>query len=125
MASKSFEDLIAWQKARALANTINYECRSGLLSKDYCLRNQMHRAAISIMANIAEGQERGTPPDFIRFLWIAKASCGELRSHFYLALDFGYITPEQATEFQNAAMEISKIIGGLISSLRKANTPSS
>jgi len=84
----SFEDIIAWQKAREL-NTVIYTVTNSnqLFNSDYGLRDQMRRASISITSNIAEGFERETTKEFIRFLYIAKASAGEFRSQLYLAFD--------------------------------------
>jgi len=84
-----FEEIVAWQKARELTASIYSLVRSNSLAKDFALKDQMIRAAISIMANIAEGFERGKLTEFHQFLSIAKASCAELRSHLYVALDAG------------------------------------
>ena len=86
-SAKRFEDLVAWQKARLLANDVYRITREGPLARDFGLRDQMQRAAVSIASNIAEGFERDTIPDFIHFLFIAKGSAGELRTQLYLALD--------------------------------------
>ena len=79
------EDLIAWQKAEALAELVYSACRSGELARDFGLRDQMQRAAVSVMSNIAEGFERKTTTDFSHFLYIAKGSLGELKSQLFLA----------------------------------------
>src|SRR4029079_3005807 len=89
-----FEDLIAWKKARELTNAIYQATQSKSMSHDSGLSNQMQRAAVSIMSNIAEGFERGSRVEFLRFLMYAKASCAELRSQLYVALDVGYLSPE-------------------------------
>jgi four helix bundle protein len=86
-----FEDLIAWQKARALTRAIYEVTRNGDFTKDYGLSRQIQRADVSVMSNIAEGFERGARGEFHQFLSTAKASCAELRSQLYVALDAGYL----------------------------------
>lgn len=86
-----FEDLIAWQKARELTRVIYANTQSGPFAKDFGLSNQIQRAAVSIMSNIAEGFERGGRGEFHQFLSMAKASCAELRSQLYVAFDNGYL----------------------------------
>src|SRR6476660_1808646 len=89
-----FEDLIAWQKARELTVKIYLISRKGEFGKDYRLSGQIQAAAVSIMSNLAEGFERGGLGEFHQFLSTAKASCAELRSHLYVALDVGYLDEE-------------------------------
>lgn len=79
MAS-SFEDLKVWQKARELANLIYSVTRQETCSRDFGLVDQIRRAAVSVISNIAEGFERGSYTEFIQFLYIAKGSCGEVRA---------------------------------------------
>jgi four helix bundle protein len=79
----------------------------------------MRRAAVSIMANIAEGFERGGRPEFQQFLSTAKASCAEVRSHLYVALDAGYIDDATARQLLGAAEEVAKIVGGLRSAVER------
>jgi four helix bundle protein len=86
-----FEDLIAWQKARALTKSVYQATQQGAFSRDFGLAAQIQRAAVSIMSNIAEGFERGGRGEFHQFLVIAKASCAEVRSQLYIALDVGHI----------------------------------
>ena len=88
---KSFEELIVWKEARNLANEVYAFCEEGPLSRDFGLRDQIRRAVVSVMSNIAEGFERETTAEFIRFLYIAKGSAGEVRSQLYLARDRQYI----------------------------------
>ena len=108
-----FEDLIAWQKARFLTAQIYKVTREGDFAKDFGLRNQIQRAAVSIMSNIAEGFERARPAEFHQFLSMAKASCAELRSQLYVAFDVGYLPEGQFNELMALAQEVSRIIGGL------------
>ncbi len=95
---EKFEDLIAWQRARDLTKQIYEITKQGEFQRDFGLRDQMRRASVSVMSNIAEGFERGGRSEFHQFLVIAKGSCAELRSQLYVALDVGYV--DQKT-FQN------------------------
>src|SRR4030043_671338 len=88
---EKFEDLIAWQKARELTKNIYKVTKQGDFFKDFGLRDQIRRASVSIMSNIAEGFERGGRSEFHQFLVIAKGSCAELRSQLYVSLDVGHI----------------------------------
>ena len=110
---EKFEDLIAWQKARTLTRAIYDATRNGAFAKDFGLAGQIQRATVSIMANIAEGFERGGRPEFHQFLSTAKASCADVRSHLYIALDIGYINQETFGELMKQADEVGRIIGGL------------
>ena len=110
---KKFEDLIAWQKARELTKEIYTITRQGDFAKDYGLAGQMQRAAVSIMSNVAEGFERGGRGEFHQFLSIAKASCAELRSQLYVALDIGYLGQNRFTKLLEQAEEVGRIVGGL------------
>ena len=112
-----FEELIAWQKARILTRDVYKATGVGEFSRDYGLKDQIRRAAVSIMSNIAEGFERGRPSEFHQFLSVAKASCAELRAQLYVALDAGYINDEQFNELMLKAMEVGRIIGGLRSAV--------
>ncbi|MFA5188439.1 MAG: four helix bundle protein [Patescibacteria group bacterium] len=114
MKFERFEDIIAWQKSKELVISA-YACFKECI--DYSFRNQIQRAVISIMNNIAEGFERKTNKEFIRFLYMAKGSCGEARSMLYLALELKYISREDFEKNYNMALEISKILSGLIKSL--------
>ncbi len=108
-----FEDLIAWQKARILTRNIYQATRQGSFGKDFGLSNQIQRAAVSVMANITEGFERGNRGEFHHFLSIAKASCAEVRSHLYVVLDVTYLEQDQFAELMSLAEEVARIIGGL------------
>jgi len=112
---EKFEDLLIWQDARKLAGKIYDTFKN---SKDYGFRDQIQRACISIMNNIAEGYERGSDAELIRFLFIAKASAGEVRSMLYLAGDLDYINKDIAEEFMNESKKISRGIANFIKYLK-------
>lgn len=114
-----FEDLIAWQKARQLAAAIYRATSVGGFAKDFGLRDQICRAAVSVMSNIAEGFERGSRREFHQFLVIAKASTAEVRSQLYTALDAGYLDKPGFDQLMEQAVEVGKIIGGLRSAIQK------
>ena len=95
---KNFEDLDIWKQARQLTQQIYTLTKADKFSRDHALRDQIQRAAISVMSNIAEGFERGGHQEFIQFLYVAKASCGEVRSQLCVALDQGYIPEPQSDE---------------------------
>jgi four helix bundle protein len=116
---EKFEELIAWQKARVLTRDVYQATGTGEFSRDFGLKDQIRRAAVSIMSNIAEGFERGRPSEFHQFLSVAKASCAELRSQLYVALDAGYITDDLFNELMPKAMEVGRIIGGLRSAVER------
>ena len=117
-----FEDLIAWQKARELTRQIYNVTAKKPFSSDFGLREQIQRAAVSIMSNLAEGFERGSSSEFHQFIVIAKASCAEVRSQLYTALDISYITKEEFNVVNNLAAEVSRIIGGLKVTVNKQRT---
>lgn len=110
-----FEDIIAWQKGRVLTLDIYNIFKS---NRDYAFRDQIQRATVSIMNNIAEGYERKGDKELGRFLFISKGSCGEVRSMLYLALDLGYIDREKFDDLYNRSLEISKILSGFIKQLK-------
>ena len=90
-SAKRFEDLEVWQKAKELTNLIYRFSSSGSFSRDFGLRDQMRRASVSIMSNIAEGFESQTQALFIQYLWRAKGSAGELRAQLYIAFEQDYL----------------------------------
>ena len=109
-----FEDIEAWQKARRLTKSIYQMTAQGGFSRDYALINQIRRAAVSVVGNIAEGFERGGDKEFVQFLATAKGSCGEVRSYLYVALDLGYIDGAHHEQACKSAAEISRMIAGLM-----------
>lgn len=115
-----FEDLECWKKARELCNLV-YEITSvGDFSRDFELKKQIRRAAISAMSNIAEGFERDGNKEFSNFLSIAKGSSGEVRSQSYVALDQAYITKQDFGKIFQKCLEVSRCIKGLMSYLQKS-----
>ena len=118
--TKRFEDIDCWKKARELTKSI-YSISLGLkFSKDFPLRDQLRRASISILSNIAEGFERDGNKEFVQFLSIAKGSCGEVRAQLYVALAQEYITDAQFRSTSEMAIEVSRMLSGLIKYLRQS-----
>src|SRR5512147_3083554 len=111
--AKRFEELVAWQKARVLTKAIYAATDTRPLAEDRSLGRQMQRAAVSVMSNIAEGYERGGLREFHRYICIAKASCTELRSQLYVAMDTGRIPANQFFELSAKADETARVLGGL------------
>ncbi|MEK7493906.1 MAG: four helix bundle protein [Patescibacteria group bacterium] len=114
MKIERFEDIIAWQKAGELTLLVYKIFKD---SRDFGFRDQMQRASVSIMNNIAEGFERRGDKEFKHFLFIAKGSCGEVRSMVYLALELTYISKQEFEKLSNLSVEISKILSGFIKTL--------
>jgi four helix bundle protein len=107
-----FEEIAAWQKARMLTRRIYEVTGRGAFARDFELRHQIRRAAVSSMSNIAEGFERDGNSEFRQFLAIAKGSAGEVKSQLYVALDAGYLSPEEFEELYRLASETGQLIGG-------------
>lgn len=114
MKIEKFEDVIAWQKSKELTLEV-YKIFN--VCKDFSFKNQIERASVSIMNNIAEGFERQTNKELKNFLYIAKGSCGEVRSMLGLALELRYIEKNSKEKLENNAVEISKILSGFIKTL--------
>ena len=108
-----FEDLIVWQKGMSLAEEIYRVTKQGEFAKDWGLRDQVRRAAVSIPSNISEGYERQTTQEYIRFLTIAKGSAGEVRTQLILASKLDYLTPIEAAALIEDCQEISRMLEGL------------
>jgi len=114
MMIEKFEEIIAWQKGKELAIDIYSLFKD---NKDYGFKSQIERASVSIMNNIAEGFERGSKKDFKKFLYIAKASCGEVRSMLYLGLELNYINQQDFDKFYKLSSDISRLLAGFIKTL--------
>jgi four helix bundle protein len=115
-----FEDLISWQKARELNRLVYKISANGTFAKDFGLRDQIRRASISIMSNIAEGFERGGDKEFAQFLSNAKGSCGEVRCQLYAALDEKYLSEVEFKLLSEKSLEVSRLISGFMTYLRRS-----
>ena len=121
---RRFEDLRVWQEARLLAREVYRLTRETPLGRDFKLRDQMCDAAVSVMSNIAEGFERTGDREFPHFLSIAKASCGEVRSQNYVALDIGHFPRHEFEALKARCERISRMIAALrTSAIRRRSNP--
>ncbi len=118
MTIKRFEDLEGWKISRELANVIYGYCRNSSLQHEFGFKDQIQRASISVMNNIAEGFERGSNKDFVKFLFIARGSAGEVRSMLYIAKDQNSISQEEFDVGLALCMRVSQLCWGLIKHLR-------
>jgi four helix bundle protein len=118
---ENFEDLWVWQKGIALVKEIYLLTANGKLNRDFGLRDQLQRAAVSISTNIAEGFERSSRREYVRFLLIAKGSAGEVRSLLRVALEVGYIDQEQYNILRSSVLDLSRYLSNQIRSLREAD----
>jgi four helix bundle protein len=116
-----FEDIEGWKLARRVSNRVYDVSSNGAFSKDFALVNQVRRASVSIMSNIAEGFERDGNKEFLQFLSIAKGSCGEVRSQLYIASDRGYIDEARFTDISEILIETSRTLSGLMKYLRQSD----
>ena len=114
MSSTDFKKLVVWQKSKDLAVDIYKLTSTGNIAKDYSLVDQMRRAAVSIPSNIAEGNDRGTNKESVRYLYIAKGSLAELMTQLAIANEIGYIEETKFSELEENCMQLSKSIGALI-----------
>ncbi len=114
MIIKSFEEIIAWQKGKEVSILVYSLFKN---NRDYSFVDQIRRAAISITNNIAEGFERQSNKEFKQFLFIAKGSCGEVRSMFSIAKELQYISNEECLKLTSLTQEVSRLISGLIKTL--------
>lgn len=117
---EQFEEIQAWQEARLLAGQTYALCQSGELAKDFGLRDQIRRSAISIGSNIAEGFGRGSSQEFIRFLRIAIGSAYEFRSQLYALLDANYISSTTFEQLHQQSLKVAKLIGGFLRYLEQS-----
>ena len=125
MKIERFEDIQAWQKARQLVNEVyKITTENERFSKDYGLKDQLRRASVSIMSNIAEGFSRRSTNEFTQFLFIAKGSAAEAQSQLYIALDQSYIGRDKFDELYSKSDEVARLISGFIRYLlSKLNKP--
>jgi four helix bundle protein len=110
-----FEDILAWKKARELTREVYKSLRD---CRDNGFKDQIQRASVSVLSNIAEGFENGTRAGFLSYLYIAKGSAGEVRAQLYVALDVGYISPETYKYLNNLALDCSRLTASFIKSLK-------
>jgi len=120
---RSFQDIKAWQKARELVNEIYAVSKRPAFFRDIGLREQIRRASVSVMSNIAEGFERDGKKEFIQFLSIAKGSCGETKSLLIVALDQKYIDDNEFDRLSELTDYIGNTIGRLMKYLLETNIP--
>jgi four helix bundle protein len=120
MKIKKFENLESWKNARKLTNGVYEATAVGSFTRDFGLKDQIRRASISILSNIAEGFERGGDKEFLQFLAVAKGSCGEVRAQLYIAVDQGYLSQDLFERLSNNADEIGRLISGLMKYLSKS-----
>jgi len=118
---ETFEKLEVWRKSKDLAVRV---CTALKACRDYSLRDQIQRAAVSVPSNIAEGMERNGRAEYRNFLGIAKGSAGELRTQLLILLELGYIDEVEGREMLSESIRISKMLNGLIRSLKMAPNPS-
>ena len=119
---KRFEDIVAWREARKLARMVYTLTSVGDFSRDFGLRDQVRRAAVSVGSNIAEGFERNGNKEFVKFLWIAKGSAAEVQSQLYHAKDLGYIDAAHFEKLYNSSNLIQVKLYHLIQSLTTSLT---
>ena len=119
---ESFEDLLVWQKGMEVVKQVYLISREGELCRDFALRDQPRRAAISIPTNIAEGFERASRKEYVNFLNYAKGSTGEVRSLLNVAFDLGYLESSQHEALRQAVLELSRYLFNQIKSLRSCNS---
>jgi four helix bundle protein len=118
MKIKTFEDIESWKKARALTNEIYKITGVGTFARDFGLKDQIRRASVSILSNIAEGFERSGDKEFSQFLAIAKGSCAEVRAQLYIALDQKYLPQELFERLSKSVIEVGQLLSGFMRYLK-------
>ena len=118
---KCYEEIAAWEKGRELVKAVYALTRVGAFAKDWGLKDQIQRAAVSICSNIAEGYERRGNKEFVKFLWIAKGSAAEVSSQLYHALDLHYISTEDFNSLYGTSKQICAALNNLIVSISKSS----
>ena len=118
---KKFEEIECWKKARELTRSIYRVSNATAFARDFGLRDQIRRASVSIMSNIAEGYDRSGTKEFVHFLATAKGSAAEVRCQLYVAADQGYINDTALRELSELAAETGRMIGGLMNYLRSSS----
>ena len=120
-AFQRFEDIEAWQKARELTKAIYAMSNDGQFARDFSLRDQIRRASVSIMSNIAEGFGRGGNKEFMQFLSTAKGSASEVQAQLYVAIDAGYINQDQFQKLYSETEATARMIAGLLRYLQNSD----
>jgi four helix bundle protein len=115
---EGFEDLLVWQKGMEIVKQVYLISGEGKLGKDFALRDQLRRAAISIPTNIAEGFERASRKEYVNFLNFAKGSTGEVRSLLNVAAELGYLEASQYKTLRQTILELSRFLANQIKSLK-------
>jgi four helix bundle protein len=123
LGKKGFRELIVWQKSKDLAILIYKITNTGPISKDYSLRDQIRRAAVSIASNIAEGDERDSDKESVRFFFIAKGSLAELRTQTEICFNIDYLSEEVYQKVEQQCEELAKMIGRLIKTRQRTYSP--
>jgi four helix bundle protein len=116
-----FEEIESWKEARKLTAQIYSMTAKSNFAKDYGLKDQIQRASVSVMANIAEGFDSGSKKSFLIFLNYAYRSASEVQSLLYVALDCGYVASEEFVRIFSDVKTIKKLLGGFIQYLKKSN----
>ena len=123
MGRGGFKELVVWQRSKELAVQIYRLTSNGAFQKDYGLTDQMRRSAVSIPSNIAEGDQRETDKEAVRFFYVAKGSAAELNTQVIIAHEIGYLPQETFTAMQNECTEIMSMLAKLISVRSKTFNP--
>lgn len=118
---EKFEDILAWQKGREMTQIVYRLSKRGEFARDFGLKDQIRRAAVSVTSNIAEGFDRGGNKEFIQFLSNAKGSAGEVRSQLYVASDENYISKDEFDDLYTRCIEIGRLIDGFIAYLKQSD----
>ena len=113
-----FEDLTVWLEAKSLVKAIYLLTGKGAAGRDFGFRDQLRRAAVSVMSNIAEGFERGTNKEFVQYLFIAKGSAGEVRSLLWVALEVGYLPASDFKILSESSLSLSRRLSSFIKYLQ-------
>lgn len=120
---EKFEDIEAWKEARELTEEVYRITKTKAFDRDIGLREQLRRAAVSVMANIAEGFDCGSDREFVKFLGYSMRSASELQSHLYVALDQKYLSRESFSRLYMRSTKVKNLIGGFIRYLRSGEGP--
>ncbi|MDP3073370.1 MAG: four helix bundle protein [Opitutaceae bacterium] len=123
MGKDGFRELRVWQLAKELAVAVYRSTEVGQIARDFGLRDQMRRAAVSVPSNIAEGDERDTNKDSVRFLYIAKGSLAELRTQLEIAREVGSLSAESCTSLEVKCAEVGRMLGALIKARSTTHHP--